>query len=247
MLMRRAFIPLSLGLALLAFGAAALPLPRDALWLVVRSCIVAQETFGNPFPCLRVDAGQGAGPGYAIVRAPDRSTHIILTPLVHIPGIESPELLRDGGGAYWRAAFEARRYVVESAGGRIRERDVGLALNSMDTRSQDQLHIHAECFRPTVLATLRASAPPPNAGWGRLRATLEGEPYLLRTITRAELEATNLFALLAAMPGAGGDPARSKALLIEVGDLLLLAATRSSRRSIESLLDHGCARTLKQG
>jgi CDP-diacylglycerol pyrophosphatase len=153
MLMRRAALLLSLSLGLLAFGAAALPLPRDALWLVVRSCAVAQTTIGSPFPCLKVDAGQGSDPGYAIVRAPDRSTHIILSPLVHIPGVESPELLRDGAGAYWRAAFAARRFVIESAGGRIRESAVGLASNSMDTRSQDQLHIMPSasgrtCSRP---------------------------------------------------------------------------------------------------
>ncbi|NNM74055.1 CDP-diacylglycerol diphosphatase [Enterovirga aerilata] len=245
--MRRAAILLSLGLGLLAFGAAALPLPRDALWLVVRSCIVAQNTIGSPFPCLKVDAGRGAEPGYAIVRAPDRSTHIIVTPLVHIAGVESPKVLRDGAGAYWRAAFAARRYVIESAGGRIGESAVGLALNSMDTRSQDQLHIHAECFRPDVMAALRADRVPPGSGWHPVRAVIDRERYLARAVSRDDLASGNLFEVVATLPGAGGDLSRSKVLLVEAGDHFILAATRSSRRSIENLLDHGCSRTLKQG
>lgn len=245
MLMRRFSILLSLGLGLAASAAAALP--RDALWLVVRSCVMAQRTIGTPFPCLKVQLPSGDVPGHAVLRAPGSATHVIVTPTVHVPGIEARELLRDSAGAYWRAALDSRRFVIEGAGGRVRLDAVGLALNSAETRSQDQLHIHAECFRPDVMASLRAHPPSPGSGWHPVRGTIDRERYLVRGVTHEELGSANLFGLLATVPGAGGDLSRSKVLLVEASDHLLLAVTRSSQRSIESLLDDGCTATARAG
>lgn len=245
--MRRLSILLALGFGMAASAASALPLPRSALWLVVRSCVLAQEAIGRPFPCLEVELPRGTVPGYAVLRAPGSATHIIVTPTDHITGIEARELIRDGSGAYWRAALASRRYVGDGARGRVAGSAIGLAINSADTRSQDQLHIHAECFRPDVLAALRADPPSRNSDWHAVRGPIDRERYLARSVTPEELASDNLFALLAAMPGAAANLSRSKVLLIEAGDRFILAVTRNSRRSIESLLDDGCLAASRQG
>ena len=246
--MRRAlYVLLSLGFGLVVVAAAALAMSRDALWLVVRSCVAAQAAFGRPFPCLEVRPERNGSPGYAVLRAPDSSTHIIVMPTTYIPGIESREVLQDGAGVYWRAALESRRFVVEGAGGRVREDAVGLALNSVETRSQDQLHIHAECFRPDVLAIVRLDPPSPGSGWHPLRAPIDHERYLARTVTRDELASGNVFGLLATLPGSGGDLSQSKVLLVEAGPVFILAVTRFSQESIESLVDENCSATRKRG
>lgn len=241
-LMKRALgVLLSLGLALAASRAAAIPLPRDALWLVVRSCVLAQRTVGTPFPCLQVLPATADAPGYAVLRVPDSSTHILVTPITHVPGLESPELLWDSAGVYWRAALASRRLVAEGAGGRVSADAVGLAVNSIETRSQDQLHIHAACFRPNVLAILRANAAPADPGWHPIRRLIGGERYWARAVTKDEFATANLFALLSTVPGAGGDLSRSKVLLVEAGNGFVIAVTRSSQRTVEHLIDDSCS------
>ena len=245
--MRRLSILLALGFGVAASGASALPLPRSALWLVVRSCVLAQETIGRPFPCLEVQLPRGTVPGYAVLRAPGSATHIIVTPTEHLAGIEARELMRDGAGAYWRAALDARRLVSEGARKHFPGSAVGLAINSVDTRSQDQLHIHAECFRPDVLEALRTDPPSRGSDWHAVRSLIDRERYVARSITREELASDNLFALLAGMPGAAANLSRSKVLLVEAGDRFILAVTRNSRRSIERLLDDECSAASRQG
>lgn len=225
-----------------AGGAAAVPLPRGALWVVVQSCVLAQRTVGHPFPCLDVKPVSGAEPGFAVLRAPDSSTHVIVTPIVHIPGIESPELRLPAAGSYWRAALDARRFVQEGAGRPIPVRAIGLAVNSARTRSQDQLHIHADCFRPEIAARLRAEASGASESWRPVRDTVGGERYFLRSVGTDELTSGNLFGLLARVPGAGGDLSGSKVLVVE-GDApggFVVAVSRSGRTSIEAVLDRSC-------
>ena len=225
----------------------ALPLPRGALWIAVRSCVLSQATMGVPFPCLEVQPGSSTGRGFAVLRSPDSSTHVVVMPTARIPGIESPELLQEGAGAYWRAALDARRHVVEGAGGRVPLSAIGLAVNSAETRSQDQLHIHADCIRPNVIARLQADAAQDTSGWMALHGTLEGDRYLVRTLSRREIEGGNVFATVAAMPGGEHDLSGAKVLLVDAGDgdRFVLAVTRSSRHSIESLLDGSCKAALR--
>jgi len=113
-------------------------LDRDALWLVVRSCVLAKRTTGLAIPCLEADLGEGSNLGFVVLRPPLRPTHILVVPTNRIVGIESPVLQRPEAGAYWRAALSARGLVVSAVDGRIPSESVGMAVNSTESRSQDR-------------------------------------------------------------------------------------------------------------
>jgi hypothetical protein len=63
------FVLLSLALIVGASSARA-AIHREALWVVLQSCLVAHKTAGIPFPCLAVNLASNTDPGYAVLRAP---------------------------------------------------------------------------------------------------------------------------------------------------------------------------------
>lgn len=218
-------------------------LPRSALWVVVRSCVLAKASLGTSFPCLEVSLPQSGEPGFAVIRAPGQTTHVIVTPTDQIPGIESPLLLRPSAGGYWRAALAARRFVVEASNGRASLDVVGLALNSERTRSQDQLHIHAECVRPDVLQAIRAQAGEIGPAWRPLSRPVDRDRLFARAVTAATIAHDNLFALLSELPGSGDDLSHVTALVVASGtdkDRFYMMAGSSRRRTIEGYLDESC-------
>lgn len=225
------------------------PLPRGALWLVVRSCALARETLGTALPCLVVEPAAERAPGYAILRAPGSPTHVIATPTVPISGIESAAVLRPEAGAYWRAALAARRFVQDGASGPVPLGDIGLAINSERTRSQDQLHIHAECLAPPVLAAARAQDWTGGPGWQPLERPVFSDRFVGRRVSADEIGSGNVFAILSSLPGGRGDSDRQMgtiaAILVpaadERADGYILLASRARRQSIEELLDASCS------
>ncbi|MBV9079263.1 MAG: CDP-diacylglycerol diphosphatase [Methylobacteriaceae bacterium] len=223
-------------------------LPRGALWWVVQACELNQRVFRIGFPCLQVELPGERGPGMTVLRAPGSATHIVLVPTARIAGIESPEVLADAAGAFWREALAARRFVVEGSRGRVPLRAVALAINSAETRSQDQLHIHAECLHPRELAQLRAEARRAADGWLAFQDPMDGDRYDGRRVSRAELDQGNLFRLLLTAPEGGQGLARLKVFLIEestVAGSFFVAVTSSDETSVESILDEGCRATLR--
>lgn len=224
-------------------------MPRSALWAVVRSCVLAKASLGTSFPCLEVSPPGQDEPGFAVIRAPGQTTHIIVTPTDRIPGIESPLVLKPPAGGYWRAALAARRFVVEASNGRAPLDVVGLALNSQRTRSQDQLHIHAECVRPDVLQAIRSQAGEIGPAWRLLPRPVDRDRLFARTITAATLAHDNLFALLAELPGLDGDISHVTALVVAAGggtgepERFYVMAGSSRSRTIEGYLNESCRAT----
>ncbi|WP_247654121.1 MULTISPECIES: CDP-diacylglycerol diphosphatase [Microvirga] len=128
---------------------------RGNLWRVVATCVAAKQTLNVSLPCLQVDLESHGSPGTVILRPPWRETHTLVVPTTRLVGIEAPALQQPGAVAYWQAALAARSVVVEATDGRVRIEDVGLAINSRNSRTQDQLHFHADCVQPEVLTALR--------------------------------------------------------------------------------------------
>lgn len=242
-----AAVLLAATLGVAAVGAACADfLPRSALWAVVRSCVLAKASLGTPFPCLEVSPPRPGEPGFAVIRAPSHTTHIIVTPTDRISGIESPLLLQPEAGAYWRAALAARRLVVEASSGRASLDAVGLALNSERTRSQDQLHIHAECVRPEILQAIRAQSGEIGPAWRLLAHAVDRERLFARTVTAATLASDNLFAILAEIPGIRGDLSHVTTLVVAAGggggepERFHVIAGSARSRTIEVYLDESC-------
>src|SRR5215510_13677139 len=102
----------AVGLAVL-LAATARAADPNALWNIVHGKCVPHMTAGQgPAPCALVDL---AG-GYAVLKDIRGATQFLLIPTARVTGIESPEILVADSPNYWRAAWEARRFVDEKAG-----------------------------------------------------------------------------------------------------------------------------------
>lgn len=215
-------------------------LGRDGLWKVVHGlCAPMRKYTGLPTPCLAVDLDRG----FASLRAPDDVTHIIVTPLAKIPGVESPDLLRKDAPNFWSAAWSQRQFVIDAAPRRPAHAELGMAVNAAGSRSQDLLHIHVDCVAPRVAAALSRLGPL-GSNWFTLDLSRFDDVYRARKLTADQLN-QNIFRLVQLdVPGAAANMADVTIAVIGLRQsdgedaFLLLAATDGGHA--EDLLDHDC-------
>lgn len=241
--MHRALV-LASALAALSVPAAADP-SRDVLWAALKTCVLAKRVANRTFPCLDVDLGGTDRPGSAVLRAPGEPTHIVVMPTDTVPGLEASALRGPRGAAYWKAALAARPFVADALKGRLAVADVGLAVNSARGRSQDQLHIHLDCLRPSVLAAVKAHGPGVRAAWAPFPVPLAGDRYFAMRVPAAGSEGFNPFAALRTLPGRRPDLRATSfaALATPQGDPepgFILLAYRAPGASAEDVMDHTC-------
>jgi CDP-diacylglycerol pyrophosphatase len=220
----------------------------NALWHIVgEQCVPDEKLHQSPRPCEMVDL---AG-GYAVLKDIVGNTQFLLIPTTRVSGIESPQVLKPDAPNYWRAAWQARRYVDERANRDLPRDAIGLAINSVDGRTQNQLHIHVDCMRLDVITALREHDGAIGSQWAKFPVPLVDHDYLAMRLTQPDLTGVNPFVLLAdGVPGARGDMGHFT--LVVVGDtyqgkdgFVLLAghANPATRNwgSGEELQDHACA------
>jgi CDP-diacylglycerol pyrophosphatase len=184
-------------LAALATASCARAADPDALWKIVGGkCAPNEAATGKPAPCLAVDLPTG----YAVLKDIRGKTQVLVIPTAKVTGIESPDLLAPHAPNYWQAAWAARSYVARFAGRDTGRADVILAVNSIDGRSQNQLHIHVDCIDPQVRDALQAALPDIGPHWRPLAVDLAGHRYQAMRLDGEALHA-NPFDLLA-----DGDP-----------------------------------------
>jgi CDP-diacylglycerol pyrophosphatase len=223
----------------------------DALWHVVHDlCVTDMKARGSPTPCTKVDLRGG----WVVVRDPARPTQYLLAPAARVVGSESPALQAKGSPNYWQAAWSSRGLLERAAGQHIPRQAVGLAVNSIGSRTQDQLHIHIDCVRPDVAAALQAHASRLGRHWSILRGPMFQDRWRARWIPGFDLGASDPFKLLAQ-----ADPT-ARADMGNFG-LFLMGAVKDGRPGFilvsrhdtppgnvvaaEDLLDHSC-RMLEQ-
>lgn len=253
--MRRApFAALLVALsAMAAVPAAAAPDPsRDVLWAALKTCVLAKRLANRTFPCLSVDLGDADRPGSAVLRAPGEPTHSVVMPTDTVAGLEAPVLRGPRGAAYWRAALAARPLVSDVLKGKLSPAEVGLAVNSAWGRSQDQLHIHLDCLKPSVLKAVRAHGRQVRHTWSRFPVPLAGDRYYALRVPEAEAAQFNPFAALHTLPGARPDLHRTSfaALATPPGDPepgYILLAYRAPSASAEDVMDHSCRLAADRG
>lgn len=245
----RSAFGLAAALALLGVGGPARAAHPNALWRVVHDlCVPDMKLLGLPAPCLAVDLEQGV----AVVPDLGDPTQILLTPTVRVAGIESPELLRPGAPNYWRAAWAARSRLEARAGRPVPREDVGLAINSVVGRSQDQLHIHIDCVDAGVRDRLAADASAFSRRW-RPWGGVRWRRYRVRLVRGEDLTVDPFRLLAEGVPGARADMGVWTLALIGArlpdGPGFFLLADRADPRTRdaghgEEVLDHAC-RVLK--
>lgn len=222
-----------LALALL-ISAAALPLRADragahsnALWTVVRACTLNSRVTGAPWPCLAVDRRRG----FTVIADPKRPTQLLVTPTTRVTGIESAALMAPGVPNFWWLAWSSRAWLDRRAQRAVPPDDVGLAVNSVPGRTQDQLHVHIDCLRPSVRRAIDADLADVSETWADVSTPLfHGHRYRGRWMAKDALQSTDPFRLLFEDPEVGNDHS--------VWTLVMVAAERPSGGAGFVLLSH---------
>jgi CDP-diacylglycerol pyrophosphatase len=184
-----------------AFAAVLLAAPTrganpDALRQIVEDqCLVHWAERHDPAPCVRIELGDPPREetGYALLADYKGGAHFLLIPTRTITGIESAYLAQPGAPNYLSAAWRARDRLEAAVGHALPRDAVGLAVNPVHARSQNQLHIHIECLRPDVRRELAGQAGQAS-GWRSMRIgthIFEG-----REIAGATLDGENPFKIL---------------------------------------------------
>jgi CDP-diacylglycerol pyrophosphatase len=235
------------GLAWIAASRASAADP-NALWNVVHDlCVTDVRLSGSPAPCSKVDLPHG----YAVLKDIRGDTQLLLIPTDRVTGIEDTKLLAANSPNYWQAAWDARLIFEKRAGRPVPREALGLAINSLYGRTQNQLHIHIDCVRPSVQRTLAASQARIGERWSNLDVPLTGHHYRVRRLMGADFGARDPFKLLAeADPDARAGMARETIVAIGASfagkpGFILLSDHASlmplDKAAGEELLDHSCA------
>lgn len=171
---------------------------RDALRQIVQDqCVVNWTQHHDPAPCERVflPSGKAGSSGYAVLADRKGGAHYLLIPTQTMAGVDSGELLDPDAPNYFGEAWHARDLIARFVGHDIQRTAVGLAVNTVHSRSQNQFHIHIECLRQDVSDSLHAAAEQLTESWSPV--SVVGSTYQALRITDEGLNGSNPFELLA--------------------------------------------------
>lgn len=220
---------------------------RDQLRFIVQQlCLTHWRVTGDPAPCMRLSADRGGSDPRAFAVLADRKggAHLLLIPVATISGIESKEVRVPGAFNFFAAAWRARDGLSGTIGYAPPRAAVGLAVNPVHGRSQDQLHIHIACLNPAVYAALQADVGKLGTGWSALR--IGSASYEALRIVGSELGQHNPFELLARHLVHADDATMGRYTLLVAGasfregpGFVLLTGTHVP--AAELLLDGSCA------
>jgi CDP-diacylglycerol pyrophosphatase len=170
----------------------------DQLWRIVhQKCVPDQEQHGNPAPCAVVHIQDGIDRGYVVLKDLIGDTQYLVLPTASVSGIESPDLLLPNAPNYFADAWRERGYVERAARRTLPRAAIGLAVNAVLNRSQNHLHIHMDCVRLDVQATLQRLLVGIGDDWAVLPEALVGHTYRARRVLAEDLSGANPFVLLA--------------------------------------------------
>jgi CDP-diacylglycerol pyrophosphatase len=165
-------------------ASAAAQIDPTILWRIVHEkCAPVQAEEGRPGACQLVDLDGR----YAVLKDLHGDTRFLLLPTDPVTGIESPALLQPDVPHYWQAAWTARRYVEEKAGRPIPREAIGLSINSVFRRSQNQLHIHIDCVSPQLQKALQTHAREISEQWSAKPMELAERSYYVMKITGSDV------------------------------------------------------------
>lgn len=138
----------------------------------------------------------------------------LVLPLARVSGIESPALQAPDAPNYFADAWAARFYVEAALHASLPRDSLSLVVNSAPGRSQDQSHIHVDCIRPDVRATLRHLLPAITEQWHPLSDPLppHRHDYQARWVDGETLAVDPFKVLAEALPH--GDTMASHSLVV---------------------------------
>jgi CDP-diacylglycerol pyrophosphatase len=223
---------------------------RNALWNIVHNkCVPHVEAGGGPSPCDYVDLSGGEDKGVAMLKDIVGVAQYLLIPTKKLSGIEDAFLLTPEAPNYFAEAWAERGLLDAKLGVTLPREAVSIAINSEYARTQDQFHLHVDCLRPDVMATLAADAKTFDDTWRPMVEPLNGRIYFARRLLSADLSDARPFELLAdGLEGAkAAMPYETLAVVGAAFDgkpgFILLAdhAELAAGGAAEAIQDHTCA------
>jgi CDP-diacylglycerol pyrophosphatase len=220
----------------------------DVLWKIVNEqCVPNQQQHQHASPCAEVDLTGGAERGHVVLKDLYGATQYLVIPTARVTGIEDPVLLAAKAPNYWAPAWIARFDVFARAHKELPRDAIGLAVNSVKARSQNQLHIHVDCLEPDLRRLVLRRAARIHQRWADLGDTYHGHHYLAMRLDSRDLVGVEPFKLLAgAIPAARQHMGNwSLAVVGMPRGFVLLAGhvnpANDDTGSAEEVLDHDCA------
>jgi CDP-diacylglycerol pyrophosphatase len=219
---------------------------RDRLRVIVQEqCVPHWLATHRAAPCSSVSLPEqaAADTGYAVLHDRKGGAHYLLIPTRTLRGIESPGAYGTGAVNYFDAAWRARGVLSAAGSPALPRAAIGLAVNPLRARSQDQLHIHLSCLKPGLMQQLTAAAPTLTQVWQKIQ--FDGRPYLALRLRGTELGTRNPIDLLAAVVGTAPQTLEQYSLLVagtptgEPPGFILLAG--SEVPEAELMLDPTCS------
>ena len=171
---------------------------RDAYRQIVQNqCVINWTQHNDPSPCERVflTGAQAGSSGYALLADPEGGAHYLLIPTQTMTGTDNTELLDPNLPNYFAEAWRARNLLTKFVGHEVPRSDVGLAVGTAATRTQNQFHIHIACLRQDVVDSLKKAADKMTDAWSPV--TVGGFPFQARSLSVEGLEVSNPFELIA--------------------------------------------------
>lgn len=176
----------------------------DALWHLIHDLCAPAAAQGRypPSPCIEVDAPAGSANAYAVLKDMQGRYQYLVLPLARTTGIESPTLLTPDAPNYFADAWAARLYVEAALHHAVPRDELVMVVNSIASRSQNQLHIHVDCIQPAVHDALARMLPAITEQWQPLPEPLppHGHIYWARRVDGRGLAINPFQSLASALP-----------------------------------------------
>lgn len=240
---RRALL---LGAALLFAAARPAFADRMALWNIVHGeCVAHAEALQGFAPCVDLDSAHGV----ALLKDLRGVAQMLAIPTRRVTGIEDPLVLTRDAPDYFSYAWKERAALEALLKKKLPREAIGISINSMYARSQDQLHLHVDCMDAGVAAALSAYGEALDETFRPMTVELKGRKYFARRVSAADLAAASPFQMLAdGVEGARAQMGAWSILLVgatfegEPGFVLLADhAEMLGGGHAEALQDHDCA------
>lgn len=223
----------------------------DTLWrLVSTRCLPGQLDHGDPKPCTEVDLSRGVAHGHAILKDRQGVAQVLTIPTVKITGIEDAQILAPDAPNYFTYAWQAFTVANAALGHAIPRHLAVVAINSAAGRSQNQLHIHTDCFDANLRAILASEEASIGPTLAPMKQMIHGHLYRAMAIPGENLDNIDPIRILASDPAIRADMGHHSLLVVgttlaggKPGFILLEVQTKptpTERASVEEILDHAC-------
>ena len=160
-------------------------------------CVALTKSKGYHPDADSVDVSNGWDRGVAFLKDFDGVGRMLAIPTHRVSGIEDSALLTAEEPNYFALAWGARGTVERRLRQQLPRETVAITVNSMASRSQDQLHLRIDCIDKDVAVVLASYSGAFDAQWRPMTVDLKGQRYWARRLESDDLSNASPFRLLA--------------------------------------------------